>query len=385
MKKRSFLLLLYCTVLCTLYAKTFTIEGFIQDANDSMCVEISYLQKFNDIIVIRDSGTLPVIQGCFSFEGEVDEISSAVIKINGNSLRFYIEPQPIRLRISGKKFDCIQLEGTSVDEELSSLTDYLKDNNNLLFKKYNALNGSLGKSDSYNHEEHTQAEEERIHLLLEFCNAHKGYRIVPDLLYQVILLSQNYATDIRKIEELFNAIPIENRLTELGLFLENEIHQVKLATLMDYSHKCSVSPDIIGEDIRGNYFRLYDNFDDKYILLVFWASWASKHCDSDFSLLEENVSQDISIIYISFDYDQADLEKTSRNLSIRHSLLKMTQKYDLYSLRHVHPSSIFSIDIIPTYILLSPKGIILKKWEKRIDWKEMNHELYSNDKRLAAD
>ena len=214
-----------------------SVSVHVDNVPDTTHAGVAWLHQKNEFFVIEEIDSIPVINGLFSFECSIERLTSASICINRNYMRIYLEPSDVTVNLDGSTPYLICQSGTSVDKELEAVNNYLLENNKRSFNDcFNQFAGYCYHTEHYDLIEHRKTIKQRQELLLSFCRSHIDYKIVPDLLHQVMLLYDYNSLSTHQIEKIYHDIqsiyhdiPSENRNSDDYEMVGWEINQVQRA------------------------------------------------------------------------------------------------------------------------------------------------------------
>jgi thiol-disulfide isomerase/thioredoxin len=311
-----------------------------------------YYNKGDTIILIVNSlkinDTLFVHQQSISFQGSVSEPVNAFIKIKGQ--QFYFPIVNDKIRITLEKADSIKVtyETSKVNDNVSSyyrMTDeYIRNFhalesycNNLPAKEYQMVLDS-------------QLDSLALTFLLNLYEEYKRKKDIEGLSLILPDLTGLIGTRNRpgEIEMIYNLLPDSIRRGIYGKQVQKFLDQsnrIKIGQEINFSFKAI---DSIQYSIK--------NFQGKYVLLVYWATWCGP-CLAKIPMLKDiykQYSTELEIVSISVDKDIVLWKLKSEQLYMPWINIHYRQNsIDLKELFFVGP--------IPYSVLLSRNGKILEK------------------------
>ncbi|PXV68993.1 peroxiredoxin [Dysgonomonas alginatilytica] len=357
----------------------FILNGYIEGADNTEIIRLNYMYlKDNKWHEISDSTKL--IEGKFSFEGNMDEVTGAYLSIDQTSVQIYLEPTKMKLTIDKSRPYTYELSGTSVEKESielrNLLSDYLiisdstGDSIQDIFKQIDLHNNEPALVDSlmqrayYFKDKATINAQKSDSIKLDFIVKHTTYQIIPHLLYT---LSRNNLISIDTITSIYNNLPEHSKVTLSGKLASAQMKETQLSLNIKDLSTGETAPDFSKENIQGETIKLSDFRTKNYVLLDFWASWCGpcvKQIPQLKKIQDTYADKGLKIIGVSLDGD----EKEWRNAVEKHQVGTWIQVSgysdpDDYFSKAGDISVIYNIKAIPVYILIDKQGKILKKWQ----------------------
>ncbi len=170
-----------------------------------------------EYVNIQDSAN--VIEGKFSFEGDIEGLTAARLDFSNRFIHIYMEPCRMCLCIDGKKPYRYNLKGPKVENENIEFREQLRPYMELYFKlldKVMDLSNQIDyvKEDSIAQDSIFQIIDEVANanetnhskmdsLYLDFVLTHPSYQIAPDLLYSI---SESSYVEIDSIRSAYNRL-----------------------------------------------------------------------------------------------------------------------------------------------------------------------------------
>lgn len=342
----------------------------VKNVSDTAYAKVAWLHLNNNTFVIEEKDSIPVVHGKFSFECTIERLTSASICINNNYMRIYLEPGDIMVSLDGSAPYNVSQEGSSVDDELAMVNSFLMDNSKRAINKYfNQFSGLVNHIDSQEafilgERERRETNEQRMMMLLNFCQAHMDFKIVPDLLHQVLLLAEQArmfgegkALDTQQIESIYQEILSDNKNSDFYYLLGWEIKQVKYAASTQ-NKVGGEAPDIHLKTIDGEQIRLYDYLDDNFILLHFGGE------RKDFQRLADyyNIPK-LNIISITQNCMPDEEKEYVQFVDGRWPVSISDFDLSYYGMRLLNPASVYSSFGFKSCTLISPSRVVIGRWK----------------------
>lgn len=370
--------MLMCLASCSKTPSTsFLLEGSFegQSIEDSTIVQLSYLSlKNNNWYKITD--TANVVNGKFSFEGNVDGLTGAYLDFGKTFVRIYIEPVKMKLVIDGDQPYAYKLTGTSVEKENNELRTELSAMEKVSHKslisfleiinEYNttidaAIRDSLAMVINQSVADRHASVRKMDSIRLAFTIKHNLYHITPDLLYTLI---KNESVNIDTIRQIYNAMPDELKNSLMGQLANKQIEQ---AESKKQSVVGSMAPDFARINSSENLVKLSELSNKSYVLLDFWASWCGpclKEIPKMKDIYNKYKDKGLVIVGVSLDNEKDSWLKAidKHKLDVWTQVLSMEENKD-ERLFAEDISELYNIgDYIPFYVLIDKDRKIIAKW-----------------------
>lgn len=367
----SYLFILLCILVLELACTSFRtgtnggkcyVSVHVENVPDTTYAKAAWLHQSGELSAIKEIDSIPVIHGMFSFECTIERLTSASICINENYMRIYLEPGKIEVNLDGSAPYRVSQSGTSVDKELAVVNDYLLENSKRSYNDcFNQFSGYCYHTEHYDLLEHEKTIKQRQTLLLSFCRSHIDYKIVPDLLHQVLLLDDYKFLQCHKVDSIFQTIFQESSNSDFYDLLAWEIKQVQLSVKLQTAND-ALAPDFQSVALDGTPFKLSNVLGRDTVLLHFTTG--SELIESDWQLLAAyNSKPDLKLISIVRWHSVKDLNHFSASVNSRWPICISAFDASYYGIRVLDPFSLFPFKLLPAYVLISPKGIIIRSWE----------------------
>ena len=341
-----------------------SVNVYVDNVPDTTYAQVAWLHRDNDLFEIEELDSIPVINGQFSFECTIERLTSASIRINDNYMRIYLEPGEVNVNLDGSTPFLVSQSGTSVDKELDAVNNYLLENSkraiNRYFNQFSGLVNKIDHPDAYifGEREHRETNKQRKEMLLSFSRSHMNYRIIPDLLHQVLLLDDDNFHYARQIENIYKDLPSSAKYSDFHAMLGWEIRQV-LRSLAARNKVSAEAPDIQFKTTNGKQFRLYSYLDESFVLLHFGGD-------------VRNESQKLSyyyhipklkIISITQNCMPKDEKAFSQFVQGRWPLSISVYDWSYHGMRLLPPATLYDSFASHKCILISPNRTIIGRWE----------------------
>lgn len=324
---------------------------------------------------MTDSAT--IIDGKFSFEGNIEELTVCRLDFDNSYVRIYIEPAKMKLIIDKDQPYAYKLTGTDVEKENMELREKILPYEKMFHDKlkfilesinrYNKPDDTSNKDSLANAINQSIAEryinsEKMDSIRLEFVSKHSNYNITPDLL--LILADQEYI-NIDTIRSIYETMPEQLKESIMGQLANIQIERSERKKLADVGN---MALDFTRESSSEQIIKLSELKNKNYILLDFWASWCGpclKEMPKMKNLYNKYKDKDFTVIGVSLDEDKDSWLKAieKHKLSLWPHILSKENNANDDSLDG-DLSEVYNISNgIPFYILINKEGKIVARWE----------------------
>ena len=343
-----FLLFIILLSSCSKPTDRYTITNKLENFSDSLIFVITDNQAKIDTITCKD--------GQFQIEGNADSLTylSIFIPQTGIWLDAWAKNKD-KLTIQGdvKYPELIEIEGNAV---VNKLAEFKKENQSLLQEKIDLrLQQQESIADSLEGSSNTGSYAARIsnteHLLKE-----KAKAFIQDnpTSYASIVLLRDYLVNfdnIEKMSEYLSMIHPPASQTHIYQQLESVLEKTKKTTIG------ASAPDFEIVDIQGDTIRL-SNFEEKYLLLTFAASWCDV-CRRDnkelVSAYNKFHKKGLQMFTVSFDEKQSEWKVAAKEDKIEWIQAIDTQGWGAEML------NLYNITSIPSNFLIDKQGVIIAR------------------------
>ena len=344
-----------------------SVSVHIDNVPDTTYAKVAWLHQNDDIFDIEEIDSIPVINGRFSFECTIERLTSASICIDRNYMRIYLEPGEIEVNLDGATPYLVSLSGTSVDKELEEVNRYLLTNSKRSYNDcFNQFGGYCYHTERYDLVEHRKTIKQRQRLLLGFCRSYMDYRIVPDLLHQVLLLyhytdlsAQQIERIIHDIQDIYQEIPSENKNSDDYEMVGWEIMQMLRAVTANELNE-EAAPDIQLKTTDGEQLRLHNCLVESFVLLHF-GGFGKR---DEFQKLEDyyNIPK-LKIISVTQGCSHDEEKAFVQFVNSRWPVSLSVYDFSYYGMRLLSPNSMYHVSELPSCVLISPNGTVIGRWE----------------------
>ena len=363
MKKGTFLLLCGLLVLsnCTQQNdQSFTLKGKIGDWNDPATIYLSYWSEGNENL-----DTLQLQKGSFSFTGNISEPAPARLILDytgegmgqaaqaGHILYLYLENGTVKLN-SPDSLQNSQFVDSPINEEHQAYLEYVGGQIQDLAARMNQKVMQATPEQMKDTTFMAQLNREYTQLLAERSQKQQQYvREHPDSYFSIEALSESVSSDfdVEVIEPLFLSINEKYRESFTGKAFAQRIEAAKTIGIG------KKAPDFTQNDPEGNPVSLSD-FQGKYVLLDFWASWCGPCRQENPNLVKAYAAyNDKGFEILGVSLDNKDGKEAWVN-AIEKDGLTWTQVSDLNSWNN-EVARMYGVRAVPQSYLIDPEGVIV--------------------------
>ena len=352
------------------YAGNYILQGLITNAKDTSLVIVSYQIQNGGKCTEYRTDTCQVLDGRFSLSGYVEGIWPATIELDGHRSRFYLEPGKISLTLVHDRPFLLQETGTSVDDELKTFRRFFRENDSILWIKHKKATEFVYHTE-YDYddvEEYHRWCQKRKMLLLRFCKSHIDYRIVPDLLCQVLEIDNAASFEeeqfarLNSVKRIFRKIPEESKVSATGILFQKKI---KIAESAKKAQKHPVGaeiPDLSFVTSDRRCISLSDYRGKAYILLHLWSNYCFDCQEEKKAILDFRKTFQDSLEIISVSRLENNKEEWIHNTgSCQLDWPQVLECWhtDLYNLFSDQIGGMLPVSLLPAYILIDKKGRII--------------------------
>lgn len=373
----SYIILFVVVLICDqINAASFVLDGTIINlGGQETIVYIGYTKMQNGKYVhVKDSTN--VIDGNFSFEGDIEDLTAARLDFSNRFIRIYIEPGQMSLYIDGNAPYSYHMVGSIVENENIEFREQLRPYMELYFK---LLDKVIDLSNKIDYAEENSIAQDSIFLIinevananetnhnkmdslyLDFVLTHPSYSIAPDLLYSI---SESSYVDIDSIRAAYNRLAEDVRNTIIGKIALNEIEAQERKKI-----ETSSISEFIMKTASGRTIKLSDYKNKIYVLLDFWASWCAP-CLKEIPKMKEIYGtykdKELVIIGISLDKNKNKWNETIQEKGLNHWPQTLDSEVEVFGRDYsgYGLSNFLECEAIPFYVLLDKEGKIVAKWK----------------------
>lgn len=378
MKSKFIYFFLICTCLFCCNKKnsnTFILDGEINGLRDSSMILLSYLLLINDKYT-EVNDTAYIKDSRFIFKNNIDDLIAAFLSFENTSIRLYLEPVTMHLKINKERPWEYKLSSTQIEPENQVLRGKLKIKEEELHKEINIaydiiekLNLSVKSRDSLldlleKNRSHRDSIIKQMDVIkLNYISENKNSKIAPDLIF---LMSKNELNDIDTLKKYYDNLSKDIKKTSLGKLANKQIEKIKLILEGRNITVGSAAPDFSRLDFSGKEIQLSKFYSQNYVLLDFWASWC-KPCLVQIPQMKElykiSTNNQLKIIGISLDEDRQQWLDTIEKCELDEWTQILSQSdFDIdYFASNI--ADLYGIETIPQYLLIDKQGQLIIRWQ----------------------
>lgn len=306
--------------------------------------------------------TVKIVQGAFSFTGNITEPTFASIQLipedNQNYKRIILEPTKMNATVTVNDFIHAKITGSLSQNEMTEHEQQTAPIQAQIESAYQLLRSYQDSLDKADGDKRLKAEVEKLELRMDslrkkidqiqitFIKNHPSSYVSPDLLSYLIFSASEYPVDSAKL--LFDEFPKP---------LQNSLYGKVIAGII-YSQPGYPAKDFTAKNISGETLKLSQFKGAKYVLLEFWASWCGPCREGNPHLIKffnDYHSRGLEIIGIANDDTRIDAWKEAikedSTTMFHHVLQGVGSPEDIGAKYGVFP--------IPVRILIDKNGTII--------------------------
>jgi peroxiredoxin len=282
--------------------------------------------------------TIPVRNGKFNIQIHVDTLSAAYLNINNAEYPIYFKKgDHIRIQGDALRLYTLEVSGNGNNDDFADFKKQLKKKG--LLEQLDFTGGDMSAN--------------QIRPEAETFIANHGSSLVSLYLLDKYLVHQptpNYPHIKELIHNLSSSLRNTSRIVQLNDFIIR----------WEKSRMGAVAPGFSLPDERGAMIsRNSEELKDKYVLLAFWASWASNRAQSaaEMRQLYNTFGRNpkFAMVGVSLDVDKGEWTR-----SVKQDSLKGMQLCDLNGFSSPITNQ-YTVTSMPAYYLIAPDGVILAR------------------------
>ena len=331
--------------------KPFKINGKIDDANIKNLVFWHY-RCVEDTTVID---TISVKNGTFTIEGTVSQGTYVGFFIDNNRVYFYLDPGEMQLYLKKDSINSSVLKGSQTQLDFEAL----KLQKDTLENQFNQIRTQLYTEQNEQNKDYLislkdSIENLLVNVLIDFIVSHPSSHVSLDAIIIKWIFEKQSADELMS---LFDGLSEDLRASCSGNRVYNLILQRKTSAMTNVSSLEALDKD-------GTLIKLSD-FEGKYILIDFWATWCVP-CINGFPHLKELYARykDKGLVVICISIDKKEDEQKWLDAIEKYNI---TEWVHVLSCKNKIGNNICDFhgtlpSPIPHYILIDQSGNVIKQW-----------------------
>ena len=340
--------------------QSFTLKGKLGNWSDPATIYLSYWDDGNEYL-----DTTRLSKGNFSFEGTIGEPAPARLILDytgegmgqaaqaGHILYLYLENGTVKMK-SPDSLQNSQFINSPINEAHLAYLDFIGGQIQDLAARMNEKVMQATPEQQNDSAFNAQLNQEYRQLLDERTQKQQQYvRDHHDSYFSVVALSESVSSDfdVEEIEPLFLSIDEKYRTSFPGKAFAQRIEAAKTIGIG------KKAPGFTQNDPDGNPVSLSD-FQGKYVLLDFWASWCGPCRQENPNLVKAYAAyKDKGFEILGVSLDNKDGKEAWVN-AIEKDGLTWTQVSDLNSWNNEVARS-YGVRAVPQSYLIDPQGVIV--------------------------